>query len=82
MATTPLQLAKHLELPIEALKGIIQAHEAFPIRIPKRWLNLIPPKDLNHPLLKQVSPFNKNLNYRLHSKDPLESKLQTPRLDY
>ncbi len=72
MATTPLQLAKHLELPLNELKGIIQAHEAFPVRVPKRWLNLIPPKDLNHPLLKQVLPLQQELELSpQHSKDPL-----------
>ena len=83
MVTTPSQLAAHLEMPLHELKGILQAHEAFPIRIPKRWLALIPPKSVDHPLLRQVLPLQQELDVSPHySKDPLgeEAANTTPGL--
>jgi L-lysine 2,3-aminomutase len=79
MMTQPAALAKHLQLPDEALKTMLEAHQAFPLRVPKRWLDKIPPGAIDHPLLQQILPSSQEMHLTPgYSTDPLAEDQANP----
>lgn len=49
-------LANVLQLNVNDLPGIDCAHQDFPLKIPRAWIEKIKPGDLKDPLLSQVLP--------------------------
>lgn len=75
----PRELRHLLKLEQLPFNDGILAGEAFPVMVPKPYLNRIKPGDINDPLLLQVMPDNRELvKLPGYSKDPLEESDCTP----
>ncbi|MCG8669420.1 MAG: EF-P beta-lysylation protein EpmB [Pseudomonadales bacterium] len=73
------ELLEQLELSLSELPAQLQAHQDFPIRVPRAYASKIQPGDANDPLLLQVLPqaqeLTKNPGY---SNDPLNEQQFNP----
>jgi len=56
LITKPVDLTPQLNLSAQQLEIMQLTSQNFPLRIPSGYLDRIPTKDINHPLLKQFIP--------------------------
>jgi len=75
----PKQLLKLLELDPSLLNGALKAHQDFPLRVPRPYLQRINKGDPTDPLLRQVLPLgNELLAAPGYSEDPLDEQSANP----
>lgn len=60
--TDPRELIELLGLPIALIPQALRATRAFPLRVPRPYLNRIRHGDPNDPLLRQILPLNDELD--------------------
>lgn len=79
LVTRPADLADHLQLSHPIQLDITQGATTFPLRIPLEYLQRIPTRDPDHPLLKQFIPTSQELNNASHFEmDPVGEVSQNP----
>jgi len=79
LVTRPADLASQLHLSQTNQLGITQGAASFPLRIPLDYLQRIPTRDPDHPLLKQFIPTAQELDTDSNfDKDPVGEIHQNP----
>lgn len=58
LVTDPAELLALLDLPAVHLDAAVRAAELFPLRVPREFIALMQPGNINDPLLKQVLPID------------------------
>lgn len=77
--TDPKQLIQLLQLPVSLLPQLQRASESFQLRVPRPFLELMKPGNLNDPLLLQVLPQTQELlSQPGYLSDPLQEAGHNP----
>ncbi|HFE37740.1 MAG TPA: EF-P beta-lysylation protein EpmB [Gammaproteobacteria bacterium] len=72
----PKQLLTALDLPMRYLDSIEEAHQIFPLRVTKSYLNRMEKGNINDPLLRQILPARSEAEKVIgFSNDPVGDKL-------
>ncbi|MFZ2314804.1 MAG: EF-P beta-lysylation protein EpmB [Gammaproteobacteria bacterium] len=79
LITDPLELLSLLELDLDLLPAAKEAAKAFPLKVPRGFLDRIEKGNINDPLLKQILPLGAELQVVSgYNEDPLAEKEANP----
>lgn len=79
LVTDPAELLALLDLPVTHLDTAVRAAELFPLRVPREFIALMQPGNINDPLLKQVLPIDAEfIDKPGFTTDPLEEASARP----